>query len=65
MVIGVEDGDGDAVHVSGIGAGEVSGIEEVEGDRLAIGGAIGDHARLIFCCAVMSEHELVGASGSP
>ena len=57
VVIFVDEREDHFFDVAGVRAGEVGGVDVIEGERLAVGGDAGLHARLVAHAAVMSQQQ--------
>ncbi len=61
VVVGVDHGDDDALHVAAIRAGEIGAVEEIEGDGFAVGRSGCGHAGLVAGAAVVGHQQTVRA----
>src|SRR5271155_5094863 len=60
VMIGIDDGENYALHVTVVRSCEIGGIEEVESNGFTVGRSAGSHAGLVSGAAIMREDQPVG-----
>jgi len=61
VVVGAEHRDHQVIHVTGLRAIEIRGVDKVEGDGLAVRGSARLHPGLVADSAVVSQEQAIGS----
>jgi|SRR5450631_2840325 len=59
VMVGVHESEDDAVHMAGVRAAEIGGVEKIKSDGLAVWRGGRDHARLVARAAVMRHQQAI------